>query len=279
MHKLILALLSTLLLFSCKSRKEFIHYYAYEDEDTNSYCTFEIRALENGHLKEVFYRATSDHYDDGKKGQYEWFEGFNDEPWTTYGCTNNLESKKDVLFLYISCFDGDSRYDEDTTLSSSIGINARFEARFLERYTGKNFSFCTMGRFDEEAKLNKVYDKDLSGDTYLIYYRESIDSLSLLFTKDMREEFEKEPCFKEMDLWWFPPYMKQVDKIEYEKFNLDVKTKYLKNPRDAPSLCNEKDRERAKRQRERTLEKRRKKREKKERKKEKQAKKEKKAEG
>ena len=274
MHKLILALLGTLLLFSCKSRKEFIHYYAYEDKYTNSYCTFEIRALEDGYLKEVFYRATSDYYDDGKKGQYEWFELANDEPWTTYGCTNDLDSKKDVLFLYISCFDGDSRYDEDTTLSSSIGINARFEAYFLERYTGKNFSFCTYGRSDEEAKFNKIYDKDLSGDTYVWYYRQSKDSLSLLFTKDMIEEFEKEPCFNQMGLWWFPPYLKQVDKIEYEKFNLDIKTKYLKNPKEAPSLCNEKDRERAKRQRERIVKKRRTKREREERKQDKEARKE-----
>ena len=277
MPKYIIFLLSVLL-FSCRSQKDFFHYYVYEDESTNSYCTFETISSKNGSLKNVYYRATSDFYDGGIKGQYEWFEGFNDEPWTTYGCTNDLDSDKDVLFLYISCFDGDTRYDEDSTLSSSIGINARFESYFLERYTGKNFSFCTFGRFDEDRHLDSVYDSYMTGSTYVWYYRESKDSLRLAFS-DGAEGLGKEPCFKEMGLWWFPPYMKQIDKIEYEKFNLDIKTKYLKNPREAPSLCNPKDKEKARRKLKRTKRKRSRKYDREERKKEKEAKKEKKVEG
>ena len=60
---------------------------------------------------------------------------------------------------------------------------------------------------------------------YLFYTEKKNDSLKLV----KRDELMKNEVFlKKHDLFWFPPYLKQVNKIEYDKFNLPYNKNYLK---------------------------------------------------
>ena len=70
---------------------------------------------------------------------------------------------------------------------------------------------------------NKKYPGFLN--RYLFYSTEkNNNSLELVKDEDL---MKKEEFFKKHDLFWFPPYLKKVNKIEYEKFNLPYKKKFL----------------------------------------------------
>ncbi|WP_438710665.1 hypothetical protein ACSTS3_18095 [Aquimarina muelleri] len=58
---------------------------------------------------------------------------------------------------------------------------------------------------------------------------EKKDSLKLLLWERL---LNKEPCFTEHKITWFPPYLKKIKKIDYKKFNLPLKEKYLKTMAD-----------------------------------------------
>ena len=65
----------------------------------------------------------------------------------------------------------------------------------------------------------------LEPDGDFLFYLEKKDSLKLIKNDAL---MKNEVFFKNHDLFWFPPYLKQVDKIEYDKFNLPYKKKNLR---------------------------------------------------
>ncbi|WP_338815800.1 hypothetical protein V9L05_22660 (plasmid) [Bernardetia sp. Wsw4-3y2] len=177
----------------------------------------------------------------------------------------------------MECLDQDIAYDEDSTLSRSLSLNARFSVYFVEAHTGASFNTCSPRRLDENGKYEDVvYDEPhpLTGMTYVLYLRENSDSLKLLWMQDSQKEFLKEPCFQDITIDWFPPYIKRVDKIDYEKFDLPIKKKYLQYPMDGPSIRDEKRRAALNKKRAKRIKRRGKEREKIERKKERAKKKE-----
>ncbi|WP_438710668.1 hypothetical protein ACSTS3_18110 [Aquimarina muelleri] len=67
-------------------------------------------------------------------------------------------------------------------------------------------------------------------DNFLFYSKtENTDSLELILKKEL---VKNEKCFTEHKITWFPPYLKKVKKIDYKKFNLPLKKKYLKTMAD-----------------------------------------------
>lgn len=73
---------------------------------------------------------------------------------------------------------------------------------------------------------------DFLNDFVLYTHTDKKDSLELVMTSKMKTKLLEEKCFKERGLTWFPPYVKRVKKINYNKFNLPVKKKYLKTMED-----------------------------------------------
>ncbi len=67
---------------------------------------------------------------------------------------------------------------------------------------------------------------------YLEYYAEN-DSIFLKKNSKLNKNFDSEPCFKKTGITWFPPYLKKIKKIDYKKFKLPYKKKYLRtmNPK------------------------------------------------
>ncbi|WP_338815801.1 hypothetical protein V9L05_22665 (plasmid) [Bernardetia sp. Wsw4-3y2] len=240
--------MTLLSLWSCSSIKK--EYYAYEDKSTNSYCTFEVhRQKKNPYLQRVYYRAVSDYYHGKYKGAYDWMSLLNDNQDTPFH-TNDIRGR-DILYFYMECYDLDIAYKEDSTLSRFISLNALFSVDFIEAFTGKAFNYCSPRRLDENGAYDKrIYSEpsEFTGMTYVSYFRESSDSLSLVWTPDRKKEFLKEPCFQEITIDWFPPYLKRVDKIDYEKFDLPIKKKYLQYPKKGSRVTNEKDREKLQKQ-------------------------------
>ncbi|GGX35064.1 hypothetical protein [Aquimarina muelleri] len=74
-------------------------------------------------------------------------------------------------------------------------------------------------------------NNQLNLDKNIIHYsKKNRDSLDLL--TNLKTELGKEPCFTEHKITWFPPYLKKIKKIDYKKFNLPLKEKYLKTMAD-----------------------------------------------
>ena len=239
LQKIVLVLVLSMLC-SCSSIKK--EYYVYEDEKTNSYCTFELhRSKKDDSWMQVYYRAVSDYYDGGKKDLYEWEPILNDDYHPNYpGYANDIEGH-DVLFVYLHSRDIEIPYELDSTLSKSISIKKYFDGVVIEAYTGKSFTKIMPMRLDKEGQLDaEIYHTPIlfMGHSYVLYIRESRDSLRLIWTQNIKKEFLNETSFAMMEIDWFPPYIKRVKKIEYKKFNLRVKKKYLKDPfqKNAPVI-------------------------------------------
>ena len=124
----------------------------------------------------------------------------------------NLNYPQDIKFLHI--------FSSQTALDNSyIGIGKNFALHYI------NNSLETVPCFSF---------KDINIDNlYLDYSHITKDSLVLIKHSQKNILFLNEPCFEKTGLTWFPPYLKKVKKIDYDKFNLpNIKKKYLKTMAD-----------------------------------------------
>ncbi len=90
--------------------------------------------------------------------------------------------------------------------------------------------YTDLNKEDYEVCFSKHTEK-LLWNSYINYTKINVDSLIL--SKVDEDQLLKEPCFKETGIRWFPPYLKRIKKIDYKKFKLPYKKKYLKtmNPK------------------------------------------------
>ncbi|WP_338790945.1 hypothetical protein [Bernardetia sp. MNP-M8] len=191
----IIEFLLLLLALSACSRST---YYAYEDEQ--SYCTIELtpkRRFLNSHPDYVIYRAISkQHYDTvGVVDKYvQESERYN--------------TKKNVVYLYIQ--------NDNLGNDSTIYIEGFFTMFYIPSNTINRFQFCT-----------SIHEPTGSTNWRYTYFAKRIDSLVLIETTDLDEDH----CFKRTGVDWFPPYLVEVNKIEYEKFQVkNISKKYLHYP-------------------------------------------------
>ncbi len=119
------------------------------------------------------------------------------------------KSSSSINYLHIySNNDPDSLY---------LGIGNVFTFSFLRKSKEICMSSYKLSPFENFINYTKRYDND---------------SLSLLMYSDKKKTILKEPCFAEHKITWFPPYLKKVKKIDYKKFNLPLKEKYIKTMAD-----------------------------------------------
>ena len=69
---------------------------------------------------------------------------------------------------------------------------------------------------DFEFNLTSCFDFD--GGRALIYYQDEKENNKIIFKKS-----DKIKCLETHDITWFPPYMKKVDKIDYNKFPEEIR--------------------------------------------------------
>ena len=80
---------------------------------------------------------------------------------------------------------------------------------------GVNY-FLGMSIIDFEFNLTSCFDFD--GGQALIYYQDEKENNKIIFKKS-----DKIKCLETHDITWFPPYMKKVDKIDYNKFPEEIR--------------------------------------------------------
>ncbi len=149
-------------------------YYAYENKEEGSYCTFEVSKYD------IIYRAVSNkHY--------------------------LIKSYPTKEYVYITAPNNGSYLDEPKIEYGSILLYTKGPLLPIKMETISNY----LGDYEK----------------YLFYTKTKGDSLKLIVNIEL---MKKEPFFTDSDLLWFPPYLKKVDKIDYDKFNLPYKRKSLR---------------------------------------------------
>jgi len=122
-------------------------------------------------------------------------------------------------------------------------INSSPNKHYIHIQTPNGFYKSKEPKIDIGSVL--VYLKDIESNTsgisvssdtipnhsgYLFYNKiKEKDSLELVKNEEL---MKKERLFSENDLFWFPPYLKKVKQIDYDKFSLPLKKKYLKTLAD-----------------------------------------------
>ncbi|MEN7551975.1 hypothetical protein AAG747_28935 [Rapidithrix thailandica] len=121
--------------------------------------------------------------------------------------------QKNNLFIYVK--------EQEVAIENYTGFdNAIHGFYYMKRKRGFKFDFCFPLPVDNKRRL------DIS---YVLYELTSNDSLTLVANKLMEQQ-----CFQYLGIDWFPPYLKRVEEIEYDKFRLpQVEEKHLKDPTKA----------------------------------------------
>ncbi|MEN7551825.1 hypothetical protein AAG747_28170 [Rapidithrix thailandica] len=198
MKKLGILLCLALCISACHRRIQ--TFYAYEDE--HSYCTLEINMKKKGHYRYLTYRGMSKtHYDTVQAPVTGVLEPLSEHP------------RKNNLFIYVK--------GKEVAIENYTGFdNAIHEFYYMKRKRGGKFDLCF------PYQVGGKMDRDIN---YVLYKRISNDSLILLSNKLMEQH-----CFQYLGIDWFPPYLKRVEEIEYDKFRLpQVEEKHLKDPTKA----------------------------------------------
>ena len=106
-----------------------------------------------------------------------------------------------------------------------------FSKQFLS--IGEGFIINFIGDNDYIGYCSSKVTSNFLFTSYLTYIKNDKDSIHLLWSKKIKNNLLNEPCFKKTGLTWFPPYLKRIKKIDYSKFNLPYKKKYLEtmNPK------------------------------------------------
>ena len=76
--------------------------------------------------------------------------------------------------------------------------------------------FFDLFMIDNNLKLKTCADFD--GGKVMVYNKNENDTIFLI-----KDKSEKIKCLEEYDITWFPPYMKKVDRINYDKFPEDIR--------------------------------------------------------
>ncbi len=147
-----------------------------------------------------------------------------------------LELTKGNNLIYRAKSD-DFYYNENSNFKKYLYITSlnidKQEDNFLS--IGENFTMLYLNNIEEEGYNGCISKrtKDFLWNSYIRYEKKSLDSLSLLWTPEIKKKLLKEPCFKKTGITWFPPYLKKIKKIDYKKFKLPYKKKYLRtmNPK------------------------------------------------
>ena len=128
---------------------------------------------------------------------------------------------KEHYFTEKSGFKRYIHIESDNEYKKDIGISPGFIMIYLNELTAES-KVC----FSNLEPNNKgVF-------SYLVYNKENLDSLDLLWNSKIEKRVSSDNCFTEHKITWFPPYLKKVKKIDYKKFNLPLKEKYLKTMAD-----------------------------------------------
>ncbi|MEN7551824.1 hypothetical protein AAG747_28165 [Rapidithrix thailandica] len=198
MKKLGILLCLALCISACHRRIQ--TFYAYEDE--HSYCTLEINMKKNGHYRYLTYRGMSKtHYDTVQAPVTGVLEPLSEHP------------RKNNLFIYVK---GKEVATENYTGFDNV-IHGFY---YMKRKRGFKFDLCFPLPVDNKRGL---------GERYVLYERVTHDSLAMIVNELMEQQ-----CFQYLGIDWFPPYLKRVKEIDYDKFQLpQVKNKHLKNPTKA----------------------------------------------
>ncbi len=127
-------------------------------------------------------------------------------------------------------------YKASSNFRDYLFIDAKNIDEFEENYFSIGEAFTMI--FIDNNDYNRDYcsgtlTNDFLSNNYLTYKKINQDSLDLLWTPEIKKKLLKEPCFKESGITWFPPYLKRIKKIDYKKFKLPYKKKYLRtmNPK------------------------------------------------
>ncbi|WP_438710669.1 hypothetical protein ACSTS3_18115 [Aquimarina muelleri] len=142
-------------------------------------------------------------------------------------CT--LEEKKNGTVIYRAV--SKEHYKKSSSSINYLHIYSPYSSYELYTGIGNNF-FLTY------IQNNELKDKKICRDTFvpapyqnfLHYLKKNEDSLKLL--SDIENDLKNQSCFAEHKITWFPPYLKKIKKIDYKKFNLPLKEKYLKTMAD-----------------------------------------------
>ncbi|MEN7551823.1 hypothetical protein AAG747_28160 [Rapidithrix thailandica] len=198
MKKLGILLCLALCISACHRRIQ--TFYAYEDE--HSYCTLETRMKKDDTFRSVIYRAMSKtHYD---TVQAPVTGGLEPQPLSGHPRKNNL-------YLYIMT--GEGAFDDRIGISDVV-----YGFYYIKRERGLKFDFCFPGPPGEKENKMRVRYKKVTNDSLIISRPSELENY----------------CFSHLGIDWFPPYMKRVKEIDYDKFRLpQVKNKHLKNPTKA----------------------------------------------
>ncbi len=126
------------------------------------------------------------------------------------GKSNKYKEKK---YIHIKS----SSYED-----KKIRLIAGFVLQYLEESNDENVRICFSKFINND--LNTFYT------SFVKYNFENKDSLAIETSQD---KIFREPCFKKTGITWFPPYLKKIKKIDYKKFRLPYKKKYLRtmNPK------------------------------------------------
>ncbi len=138
--------------------------------------------------------------------------------------TLELTKRNDIIYRTKS-----DLYNNNYLYIDAINLKER-----NEKYVsiGESFTLSYININGEYKACFPLITENLIWSSYITYKKKS-DSLSLLWTPEIKKKLLKEPCFKETGITWFPPYLKRIKKIDYKKFKLPYKKKYLRtmNPK------------------------------------------------
>ena len=134
------------------------------------------------------------------------FYEYEDEETRTYAVLEM--SKKRPLVSYKYARDNDFnkllyiRGTKSLLTSDDIGIPVLFDLLIID------------------STLNIISCGDLDGGSVFIYDKDEKQEGKVLLIKEKRDKIK---CLETHDITWFPPYMKKVDKINYNKFPEEIR--------------------------------------------------------
>ncbi|WP_438710670.1 hypothetical protein ACSTS3_18120 [Aquimarina muelleri] len=123
----------------------------------------------------------------------------------------NIHSSGLIEYLYIESIDSSNDF--------FAGISGSFFLKLINSIEVKSEEIC-------------FSNIELSIDEFIVHYSKiNKDSLDFL-SDNLDVRLQKNNCFAKHKITWFPPYLKKIKKIDYKKFNLPLKKKYLKTMAD-----------------------------------------------
>ena len=146
------------------------------------------------------------------------------------GTYSTLEEKKngDVIYRAIS---KEHYFTERSGFKNYIYLYSPISSNNIYTGIGTDFILMFIENLDPYTENTCTTNNQFNPDKNIIHYsKKNRDSLDLL--TNLKTELGKEPCFIKHKITWFPPYLKKVKKIDYKKFNLPLKEKYLKTMAD-----------------------------------------------